>query len=780
MKKNYKIIMAFIVMLGLSITKFDAQVLNTESFDGTTFVPAGWTHLTTSSSAIWSRITGGSWPVQSPHSGPGEADFNSFSAFSGVDAIITPPFSLINNTTGAALSFWMYRDNGYNSTPDKVDVYYNTAANLTGATLLGTVNRACGLAPTVSSNGWYQYSYTIPNTVTSGSVYIIFNATSAYGDDIYLDDVSWTSYPTPCSGIPGANTVITPTYAICPGAGGNLSLATSYTVGGITYQWQSSTVSAVGPFVPVPTATNALYAASNLTVSAYYNAVISCTNPGGSSYTTSAGQVTVSPVITNTVPYFENFDAIGGANFLPNCSWKASNLPNTCLTYTSSNSLGRIPRSGTSFASFYYSPVGANYFYTNGIYLTTGITYSAALWFETEYYGYTNWTDLSILYGTTQTSVGLIPIASTNGPAVSNVYRSLSHTFTVATTGLYYIAVRGTAGSGSAQYLSWDDLSITIPCTPNSLNTPSISLAANSTTICAGNSINLTVTGADTFTWNTGSNSSVLTDSPVVTTTYNVIGTNSLSGCTSTMSQIIVVNPVPVMFIVSDKPSVCSGSPANITALGVSTCTWSNGSNNLSIVVSPIVPTTYTVIGSNSSGCNVTMTEFINVNPLPNITAASSAPNQICVGEKATLTAGGNAISFQWISNTSPFVLMGSSVNVNPTTTTIYTVTGTDANGCEKSTTIVQNVDACTGIKQNTESGSVRIYPNPTAGEFTIEHNNSSSKTILITDLSGRLIYTTTSSEQVIKLNIKDFANGIYYVKIQSGISTEVVKIVKQ
>ena len=92
-------------------------------------------------------------------------------------------------------------------------------------------------------------------------------------------------------------------------------------------------------------------------------------------------------------------------------------------------------------------------FYTNGIYLKAGVTYSAALWYQTEYYGYNNWTDLSILYGTTQTATGQVTIATTAGPAISNVYKSLSNTFTVPTSGIYYIAVRGTGNtSSSAQY----------------------------------------------------------------------------------------------------------------------------------------------------------------------------------------------------------------------------------------------------------------------------------------------------------------------------------------
>jgi hypothetical protein len=445
-----------------------------------------------------------------------------------------------------------------------------------------------------------------------------------------------------------------------------------------------------------------------------------------------------------------------------------------------------MPHTGNAFASFYYNPSGTNYFYTNGIYMTAGITYSAALWYETEYYGYNNWSNLSILYGTTQTTTGLVTIASTPGPAVSNIYKSLSNTFTVPTTGLYYIAVKGVGSTASsAQYLSWDDLSITIPCGGTvSINTPTLTMASNNTVICSGDPINLTASGADTYTWNTGSNSSVINDSPAMTTTYVVVGTSTLTGCTNTVSQMITVNPAPLIYVITDKISVCSGSPAHLNVLGVSTCTWSTGSNNLNITVSPTVSTTYTAIGSNSYGCSASSTQMINVNPLPNVTAASSAPNQMCVGEKITLTASSSSsagpISFQWMSNSSSLLLAGTSVEVSPNVTTIYTVTATDANGCQKSTTIVQNVDVCAGINQNVASSDVKVYPNPTAGEFTIEHNNSNSKTIEVVDITGKLIYTATTTQQSTNVSLKGFASGIYYAKIYTGSSVDVIKIVKQ
>ena len=242
---------------------------------------------------------------------------------------------------------------------------------------------------------------------------------------------------------------------------------------------------------------------------------------------------------------------------------------------------------------------------------------------KTEYYGYNNWTDLSILYGTTQSTTGLVSIASSNGPAVSNVYKPLSNTFTVATSGLYYIAVRGTAASGSAQYLTWDDLSITIPCTSNSPNTPSVSLVASSNTICAGESVNLTASGADTFTWNAGSNASSFSDSPSTTTSYSVVGTNTLTGCMSSMSQMVVVNPVPVIYVVSDYQSVCAGSPAHLQAIGATSYTWSNGANSPNITVNPTAATSYTVLASSVNGCVGTAVQMINTYQLPTVTAST-------------------------------------------------------------------------------------------------------------------------------------------------------------
>lgn len=210
-----KYIFTILILLSSIYFKSFAQVNYTESFDGTTFVPTGWTNLLVSGTNTWTRVTAGSFPTQTPHSGAGEAQFNSFSTNSGVRALVTPVINYSNRGVATTtVSFWMYRDNGYNTTADKIDVYMNTAANLTGANLLGTINRAIGLAPIVASNGWYQYSFSVPASYTTATNYFIIKATSAYGDNIFIDDVSWTAYPPPAIDMQAIG-LISPTNLSC-------------------------------------------------------------------------------------------------------------------------------------------------------------------------------------------------------------------------------------------------------------------------------------------------------------------------------------------------------------------------------------------------------------------------------------------------------------------------------------------------------------------------------------------------------------------------------------
>lgn len=583
-------------------------------------------------------------------------------------------------------------------------------------------------------------------------------------------------YSTACVTTPPANSVLSPTYAVCPNTSLMLMPGTTYTQGGITYQWLQSTSTNIGPFTPaVNTSTNYWYTTPSLTTTTWYQLVATCSN-GGNSYTTSAGQVSVSPVIVDNVPYFEGFEGIVNTNQLPNCSWSRSALAGT-PTYTAPNTNNRVPRTGNNFASFYYSPAGTNYFYTNGIQLYAGVTYSAAMWFTTEYFGYNTW-NLSMMIGNTQTPAGLTSIASLTYAASPN-YRKLDNTFTVPTSGIYYVAIRAISnGVCCGNYLSWDDLSITIPC---SLNQASVSInAAGSTTVCLGQSVNLTASGANTYTWNTGATTANITDIPSFNTIYTATGTNTLTNCQAMASQSVIVRPVPLVSIVPSTTAVCEGGSVNLIAFGANSYTWNpTGGNGPMVSVMPTNgASTFSVLGGNQYNCTSQAIQAITVNQLPGITAQSSRP-AACVDEPITLTGFGGT-TYQWMSNTN--YVQGSPIMVSPNIgTTIYTLSGTDANGCTNTVTVIQDVFRCTGLNElaGTLPG-LNVFPNPNSGAFNIELHNGLTKTIEMMDVTGRMIFTQSSAEGLIPVNVSHLANGVYYVRVKSDSAVEILKVVKQ
>jgi hypothetical protein len=409
--------------------------------------------------------------------------------------------------------------------------------------------------------------------------------------------------------------------------------------------------------------------------------------------------------------------------------------------------------------------------------MNAGVTYSATLWYKTEYYGYTNVTNISILYGTAQNTTGLVNIVS-ESPATSAIYKPLTYTFTVPTSAIYYVAVKVSSnGNYGVNYLSWDDLSIIAPC---DLNPMPVVLSTNAATICSGSELDLSATGADTYTWNTGAIGSTLTDYPIGTTNYQLYASSLLSGCTVTLSQLITVNPSPYVIAYPLDPFICVGGHTSLLASGASNYTWSAGTNpNASnVVVTPTVSSTYTVSGDNSYGCVDTKTVMVTVNPSPTITVTSDATaNTICKGESTNLTGSG-ALTFNF-SSPNTFI-SANPANVNPVATTIYTVTGTSALGCEGKTTYQLTVDACTGINSVSQTlNGLSVYPNPTSGVFTIGLNNTAAKTIVVTDLSGRTILSTTGTDANININLSAFANGVYYVKVQSENGVGVTKVIK-
>ncbi len=258
---------------------------------------------------------------------------------------------------------------------------------------------------------------------------------------------------------------------------------------------------------------------------------------------------------------------------------------------------------------------------------------------------------------------------------------------------------------------------------------PILTSLASPTSICPGASSTLSSTGALTFTWNPGSLvGSPVTVTPTTTTTYTVTGTNA-AGCTNTKTVTVTVKTLPTITIASSPTAICIGSTSTLTPTGAVTYTWSTGATTRTISVSPITTTDYTVTGTGATGCTNTKTISVIVHSNPSITASASS-NSFCIGGNTTLTANGG-VSYVWNPGTS----VGSSISVSPTSSTIYTATGTDVNGCSSSNTVALTVNSLPAISVN--SGAICI------GEsFTITPTGALSYTYS----GGSNIVTPTST----------------------------------
>jgi hypothetical protein len=125
--------------------------------------------------------------------------------------------------------------------------------------------------------------------------------------------------------------------------------------------------------------------------------------------------------------------------------------------------------------------------------------------------------------------------------------------------------------------------------------------------ICNGQSVLLTAGGAATYTWNTSVTTSTISPSPTSNTTYSVLGASGT--CTSSALFNVTVNPTPTITASTNNTLICLGQVAVLTASGANSYTWNPGaSNGSSISVSPTITTTYTVTGTNASGCSNTTT----------------------------------------------------------------------------------------------------------------------------------------------------------------------------
>jgi hypothetical protein len=382
---------------------------------------------------------------------------------------------------------------------------------------------------------------------------------------------------------------------------------------------------------------------------------------------------------------------------------------------------------------------------------------------------------ISLQLGASQSTTGLTNLVS-NYVVTNQQYVPISTIFSVSTTGIYYVAIKGESRFNFGccdSLLSLDDLSIIMPCCCNS---PTVTIGSSTNAVCQGEQATLFGSGADTYTWSTGAVNPTITVNPFMTSSYQVTGKRTLSGCTATAGLQLQVHPKPNVFLTSPQNTICSGTSLTLMAFGANSYSWSaNSFGTNAITVSPLSSTTYSVVGANNYGCKDTAAIHISVLPNPQLFVATSQ-DSICQGQIVNLMVLG-AQSYTWTDGTNSF--LGSTVQVNPASSTVYTVTGSDSFGCSSSVALVQTVLNCAFEIETKGNVGLNVFPNPVGDFLKIELDSENNSRISVMDASGKCLEVTEINGLNGKLDFRKFDQGLYFLKIETEDSIEILKIIK-
>ncbi len=810
-----------------------AQLTYNESFNplfNTNTLALGWTQGTYGAVVdidnYWHRVTTGSFPAASPHSGSGMMVYNSFFSASGAASYLSSKKLSLQNTAaipaaGAPFSFWMYRSSGFPITSDKIEVYINTTPNMSGtpvgplvetSTLLTTIRRNCSLPPlAVVCNGWNQYNYTIPTSLNgNGSVYIIILATSGYGEDMYIDDLSVTSYPNSQTYVANSASVFVQFLSSVPKnsvnqpiIGCKLTMAGAMSPKVLT----KMTFNTNGSTSPPTDITNAkLWFSGGTNIFSTENAIL---------LGTYSQPWSIQDTFLINSPYYSGAPSFSGLEVGENYFWLTYNIPPNALSgnYVDAewvqlniSGTGNITPNPQSLPGA--RPIGCTLPPTMpGSIVATGGNTPVCPGNSKTY---------SVSPAAGATSYTWSPPAGstiTSGQGTVSVNVMFNAGFTTSDT--LRVVSNNSCGSSAQRKLN-------IPI--NSPSTPGTITALNGTKACPGDvhvySI-APVTNATSYTW-TAPPGGIVTAGQGTTTatvTYgagfllnDTLKVKSINGCGSSANKILKItrnNPAIPAAITGQKYNLCNQTaiPFGTTNVSGMIYNWSfsaigatvasgQGSENITADFGAgFLSATLSVNATN--GCGTGPNRNLVVYAKPAAPGPITGLNSVCMNQQNvpySITPMTNITNYTWMSPTGAHVSDGVTTSGGTTLTTIaasvtvdYATSGGNVkvranNACASgSYSILAVAMPCReGIFNEENDNELIVIPNPNNGTFVLQSEvmNKTNATIQIMDAFGKLVYQQLSGNSVNQNFELNLAPGLYFVYVQSNDVTQISKMV--
>ena len=532
-----------------------------ESFENTTFPPAGWANPGT-----WSRGTS--------YYKHGTAGAYKSGSTTSQYVLSTPKVTI---TASSTLNFWAA---GSSTTAANLQVVYSPdrvtwtqiGSNITYAATYTFYNQVIDLSSLAGNNYYLGF-----RTGTAGS-------STSYIDMVFGPEITPEA--------PGPVTLSTPA-DLATGVNELPSLSwTAPTTGGVPTGYKLY-VDTVNPPVAQVADLNALTYTLNTPLAyntTYYWSVAAYNGAGTGpqaavrSFTTRAN-----PTIT-TLPFTEGFET-GNTDAQPVALWSSVYVTGTknWTANSTATSYNRTPRTGSFNAFLGWS---ASTWMIRPVQLTGGTSYDVEV-FARQDNADTALANMTIAYGTSGTAAGMTNIIVPQTGLTNGDYQRLIGSFTPPSTGVYYIGILGTLPTTTNWYVSIDD--ITIRETPEgapeavTLNgptdeAPSVSVMPTFTWTASLNGA--TPTGYDLYL-DTTDGSTLFAEG--VSSPYTLV--NALPYSTEHFWTVVAYNGT------GDGPAAAVRSFTTMDDPTVSTFPWTEGFDS---VTAPALPMGWTSIDNNA------------------------------------------------------------------------------------------------------------------------------------------------------------------------------------
>ncbi|AEA42985.1 LamG-like jellyroll fold domain-containing protein [Fluviicola taffensis] len=283
------------------------------------------------------------------------------------------------------------------------------------------------------------------------------------------------------------------------------------------------------------------------------------------------------------------------------------------------------------------------------------------------------------------------------------------------------------------------------------------------------NGIQLVGETAITYTTTTLANNDVIT----CELTSNA---QCINGSSVVLSPGITVSIIPYTSISGYITSadadnvICNGTNVVLTANPVGngpfTFQWQqNGAN----VTMPLGLATYTAFGINNG----------------DVFTAIITSNYACITGNSSITTAGITMTVTDESVTySTTVIDTTAASYTWTNGTVYTSSGSytqtlvNATGCDSIATLNLTLNVI-GLNELSNS-TIQVYPNPAHDKVNVTFEGTSTISIDLMDINGKLIATTPNVQSGDALSIENLENGVYMILIRTEKGNAIQRLIKQ